>query len=248
MQLKQKNLVRMIKKAFFTIILFIASLAMYSQNLQLHFDPRHALHGDQLSQKNYFTATFEMFKPDKWGSTFMFVDLDFNQSRGNIGTMYLEIARDIKITKSPIMAHIEFNGGVGKSENFGFSIANAYMVGPSYATNIKGVNLSTYLVYKYNAFEKVSNDVQWTIIWGTNLFNNKVTLSGFLDLWTQDKNTTHGEGKSGKKVILLTEPQFWYNVTESLSFGTEIEISNNFLTAEKNRTYVNPTIAAKWNF
>ncbi|MDR0825374.1 MAG: DUF5020 family protein [Prevotella sp.] len=242
----------MLKRTIFTLVLLVSSFAVYSQNLQLHFDPRHALHGDKISEKNYFTATFEIFKPDKWGSTYMFVDLDFNQSRGNIGTMYLEISRDLKLGKSPVMAHVEFNGGVGNAKNFGFSIANAYLVGPSYSTNIKGVNLGTYLVYKYNAFEKVSNDVQWTVTWGTNLFNNKVTLSGFLDLWTQNKNTTHGAGPSGKHFVLLTEPQFWYNVTPNLSFGTEIEISNNFINATDgshlNEPYINPTIAAKWNF
>lgn len=237
----------MVKKTFFSFALLMLSFSVYSQNLQLHFDPRHALHGDKLSEKNYFTATFEMFKPDKWGSTFMFVDLDFNQSRGNIGTMYLEIARDIKLGKSPIMAHIEFNGGVGKAEDFGFSIANAYMAGVSYSTNISGVNLGTYIVYKYNAFERVSNDVQWTVTWGTNLFNNKVTLSGFMDLWTQNKRKYHAGDESGKEVVFLTEPQFWYNVTSNLSLGTEIEISNNFLN-DKSKAYVNPTIAAKWNF
>ncbi len=242
----------MAKKVLFTLIVLMASFYASAQNLQLHFDPRHALHGDKISDKNYFTATFEMFKPDKWGSTFMFVDLDFNQSRGNIGTMYLEIARDLKLGKSPIMAHLEFNGGVGNANNFGFSIANAYLAGASYATNIKGVNLGTYLVYKYNAFERVSNDVQWTVTWGANLFDNKFTVCGFLDVWTQDKNTVHGVDRGGKKVILLTEPQFWYNVNSNLSLGTEIEISNNFINSANgsrlNEPYINPTIAAKWNF
>lgn len=235
------------KKVLVTLSILVLSCAGYAQNLQLHFDPRHALHGDKISTTNYFTATFEMFKPDKWGSTFMFVDLDFNQSRGNIGTAYMEIARDIRLGKCPIMAHVEFNGGVGNAESSGFSIENAYLAGASYSTNIKGVNLSTYLAYKYNAFEKVSNDIQWTVTWGANFFNDKITVSGFLDIWTQNKNKGHGEGESGKHIVLLTEPQFWYNVTSNLSLGTEIEISNNFLL-RKDKAYVNPTLAAKWNF
>ena len=237
----------MLKKTLFLLLLLVSSFSVYAQNLQLHFDPRHALHGDKVSEKNYFTTTFEMFKPDKWGSTFMFVDLDFNQSRGNIGTMYLEIARDLKLGKSPIMAHVEFNGGVGNAKNFGFSIANAYLAGASYGTNINGLVLGTYLVYKYNAFERVSNDVQWTVTWGVDLFNNKFRVCGFLDLWTQDKNTVHGVDRDGKRIVLLTEPQFWYNVSSNLALGTEIEISNNFITGT-NKVYMNPTIAAKWNF
>lgn len=237
----------MLKKVLFTLVLIVSSFSIYAQNLQLHFDPRHALHGDKISEKNYFTATFEMFKPDKWGSTFMFVDLDFNQSRGNIGTAYMEIARDIKLGKSPIMAHVEFNGGVGNAETIGFSIANAYMAGASYSTMVGKANIGTYLVYKYNAFAKVSNDVQWTVTWGVDLLNNKVRICGFLDVWTQDKKATLGDGHSGKHVVLLTEPQFWYNLTPNLALGSEIEISNNFLK-RKDKAYINPTIAAKWNF
>lgn len=237
----------MVKKVFFSLGLLMLSFSAYAQNLQLHFDPRHALHGDKISDKNYFTATFEMFKPDKWGSTFMFVDLDFNQSRGNIGTMYLEIARDIKLGKSPVMAHVEFNGGVGKAENFGFSIANAYMAGASYSTMIGKAVLGTYVVYKYNAFEKVSNDVQWTVTWGVDLCDNKFRVCGFMDVWTQNKAKSHADTQSGKEIVFLTEPQFWYNVTPNLALGSEIEISNNFLT-KKDKAYINPTIAAKWNF
>ena len=46
------------------------------------------------------------------------------------------------------------------------------------------------------------------------------------------------------------EPQFWYNVTPHLSFGSEIEISNNFVynTYNDKSFFINPTIAAKWNF
>lgn len=242
----------MVKKVLFSLAFLLLSFSVYCQNLQLHFDPRHALHGDKISTKNYFTATFEMFKPDKWGSTFLFVDLDFNQSRGNIGTAYMEIARDLKLGKSPIMGHIEFNGGVGKAENFGFSIANAYMAGASYSTMVGKAVLGTYLVYKYNAFEKVSNDVQWTVTWGMDLCNDKLRICGFMDIWTQNKNKSHGAGEKGKEVVFLTEPQFWYNVTPNLALGSEIEISNNFLTNnktnKKDKAYINPTIAAKWNF
>lgn len=243
----------MSKKSFIIFMLMTVSVGVLrAQNLQLHFDPRHALHGNKMSDKNYFTATFEMFKPDKWGSTFMFIDLDLNQRKANIGTMYLEIARDIKLWKPPVAAHVEFNGGVGKADNFGFSIVNAYMVGPSFSTSVKGWNLGTYLVYKYQAFDRTSNDVQWTVTWGGSLFHDKLTIDGFIDFWTQDKFTTHGTERGGKKIIMITEPQFWYNVTPHLSVGTEIEISNNFLTPangeQLNKVYINPTIAAKWNF
>lgn len=234
------------KKLLLVFFIFTQTLLVFSQEIQLHFDPRHGLHSD-VAPKNYFTATFQMFKPDKWGSTFGFVDIDFNQSRGNIGLAYLELARDIKLGKLPVMAHLEFNGGIVRGENFsGFSIPNSYLAGASYNRNFGNVNIGTYLVYKYNAFDKVSNDIQWTATWGTNLLNNKITLTGFIDIWTENKDRTTGKG--GKKVILLTEPQFWYNIDKHIALGTEIEISNNFYANYNNKLYVCPTLAAKWTF
>ena len=92
----------MLKQCFlFSIISLMFVMGLRSQNLQLHFDPRHTLSGNDAAPVNYLTATFEMFKPDKWGSTFMFVDFDFNYNTRNIGLVYGEIARDFKIKNFP---------------------------------------------------------------------------------------------------------------------------------------------------
>lgn len=186
-----------------------------------------------------------MFKPDKWGSTFMFVDFDFSAEDGNLGLTYAEISRDQKIGNLPIAAHIEFNGG--SISGYG-PIKNAYLAGASYATKVGNFNLSTYLAYKYNAFKNSSNDVQWTGVWGGNFANDKLRFNGFIDIWTENKTKDKSQEDlgTGKEIVLLIEPQLWYNVTPNLSFGTEIEISDNF--AVSNKTYINPTIAAKWNF
>ena len=227
-----------------------------AQNLQLHYDFRHTLNNNIATTGNYITSTVEMFRPDKWGgSTYFFVDMDYNQSKGNMGTAYWEISHDFKIGKLPIMPHIEYNGGTGNSEGFGFSIANAYLAGVSYPFSCGKANFSTYIAYKYNAFKKASNDIQWTGVWGIPLFNNKITLSGFIDVWTENKDRTGAGTESGKRVILITEPQIWYNVNSKLSFGSETEISNNFYklvysnaSYNANKIYAFPTIAAKWNF
>lgn len=236
------------KNVFFIFVLFaIGANALLAQNLQLHFDPRSSLHGKDDFPRNYVTATFEMFKADKWGSTFMFVDADFSMSKGNLGLMYTEISRDQNLGKLPIKAHVEYNGGLGRTdENFGFSIESAYLGGVSYPFTIGKFNINTYIAYKLQTFDKTSHDVQWTFTWGANFFDDKLTVSGFFDIWTEDKMKQKEGWKSGKKFKIITEPQFWYNLNSNLSFGTEIEISDNFYT--KNRGYVNPTIAAKWNF
>lgn len=231
---------------FCSLFLLLSNTSVSAQELQLHFDPRHALHSD-VAPRNYLTLTFQMFKPDKWGSTFAFVDLDFNQSKGDIGLAYMEIYRNFKIGDSKFMPHIEYNGGIVRGDNYsGFSIPNAYLAGVSYVSSIGVVNFETYVAYKYNSFSKVSNDFQWTSIWNTTLFDGKFTMTGFIDVWTENKNRDTGKG--GKKVILLTEPQFWYNLNKNLAFGSEIEISNNFYTNYNNKLYVCPTIAGKWTF
>lgn len=222
--------------------LLVGGVSLLAQNLQLHFDPRRTLQGKEEFPRNYATATFEMFKPDKWGSTFMFVDLDFSMSKGNIGSAYMEIARSQNLGKLPIKAHVEFNGGIA---SWG-TIHNAYLLGAAYPFAVGKFNFNTYIAYKLYTFDKTSHDVQWTFTWGANFFNDKLTICGFMDLWSQNEVKTKDGWKSGKEVVFLTEPQFWYNITSNLSVGTEIEISSNFYG--KDKAYVNPTIAAKWNF
>ena len=85
---------------------------------------------------------------------------------------------------------------------------------------------------------------QLTGVWGLNFLNNKVRFSGFIDFWRAD-NSRNGHGM----MVILTEPQLWYNFTEHLSVGTEIEMSNNFITNfyDGKTFFVNPTLAVKWN-
>lgn len=217
-----------------------------AQEIQVHFDPRHTVHSD-VAPRNYVTVTFQGAIADKLGSTSGFLDLDFNQKNGNIGLAYLELKRDFRFNRFPLLLHLEFNGGVSKDRNgSGFSLPNAYLAGTGYARALGKLNLSTYLVYKYNSFEKSSHDVQWSLLWSVKLWDSRITLSGFLDVWTENKDRMSGRG--GKKMILLTEPQFWYNFNRHFALGTEIEISNNFYAKYKSRVYVFPTLAAKWTF
>lgn len=232
----------MLKKVFLGALLICSSI-ISAQNVQLHYSPRHAFASDDYA-KNYLFTTVEMFKPDKWGSTFMFIDMTYDASKGGIGSAYWEIARDLRFWECPVAAHIEYNGGI--VEGVDGAIPNSYLVGASYPFALGKSFMSTYVAYKYNAFEKHSDDVQWTVTWNLNLLEDKVTFTGFLDLWTENKNRTNGPGESGKEIVLLAQPQIWYNATSNLSLGTEIEVSNNFVYT--NDFYVFPTLAAKWTF
>ena len=54
----------MLRKLFLFTLSLVAFASLNAQNLQLHFDPRHSLYGDNINAPiNYLTATFEMLNP-----------------------------------------------------------------------------------------------------------------------------------------------------------------------------------------
>ena len=251
------NLITKNKKSFMVrnIVLSVAILCaagtIQAQNLQLHFDSRNSLYGDKVAPINYLTATFEMFKPDQWGSTFMFVDCDFNFDKLNPGLAYAEIAREFKIGDFPLLPHIEYNGGLGlvRGTGSGFSIPSSYLGGVGYPFQLGNFFMSTYVAYKLNAFKELSHDAQWTLTWNSTLANGKISLGGFLDIWSENKNRLGTGDVEGKKMVLLSEPQCWYNITSQFAIGTEVELSYNFVNGNgPDKFYAIPTIATKWNF
>ena len=88
-----------------------------AQNIQLHYD----------FGRNAATSTVEMFKPDRGGSTFFFVDMDYSPEV--IGA-YWEIARELcfwqKSKASWLSVHIEYNGGLNTAVG---SFNNAFLGG-----------------------------------------------------------------------------------------------------------------------
>lgn len=222
------------KKILVVLLVFTALTAKAQTNLQLHYD---------LGQgRKYFTSTLEMFKPDKWGNTFFFVDMDFNGTASNHPSLaYMEIARCLKFWDGPFSAHVEYNGGLLGSGSLYFPINNAWLGGIDYGWHDKSFTkfLNFKVLYKYIQ-GKNPTSFQLTGVWNLNFFNKKVTASGFADFWREDDiiNNT--------KFIFITEPQFWYNFSEHLSVGSEIEVASNFGGTKGFK--VCPTLAAKWNF
>ena len=83
-------------------------------------------------------------------------------------------------------------------------------------------------------------------MWSLTFARKRCTFSGFIDFWRGEKADSHG------CLVILSEPQLWYNFTEHFSLGTEWEFSNNFVhnadPASSKTFFWNPTLAAKWNF
>ena len=238
------------KKILLSTLLWMATIPMFAQlNVQLHYDFADALYGKELSNRPPWTATIENFKADKWGSTYVFVDLDFG---GNtMKSAYAEISREFKLGTSPFAAHIEYNGGLSG----GGSYNDAYLAGAAWnwANQDFSKTFSFQVLYKYLARQMIGSKHSWqlTTVWGINFAKGLCTFSGYADVW-------HDNSVKGN-LVLSSEPQFWFNLNalESvpddflLSLGTEVELTKSLVWPTdglNDRFYAIPTLAAKWTF
>lgn len=222
------------------LLLLIATVALQAQNIQLHYDFGRSLYDKEMTVRPHFTTTVEKFQPDNWGSTFFFVDMDYNSN--GVEQAYWEISRELKFWNAPFSIHLEYNGGLAKQ----YSINNAYLAGLTYSYNnanfSRGFSLSA--MYKYIQKNDSPNNFQLTGTWYMNMCNNLYTFSGFADYWRE-------KTWFGSTMTFMTEPQFWVNLNRvkgvnekfNLSVGTELEITNNFY---QGRAFVTPTLALKW--
>lgn len=238
------------KKFLIMSAMAVAAVTANAQNIQLHYDFGRNIYPDEEAGRQKVTVTLEQFKADNLGSWYYFVDLDL--SRKFFKSAYTEISREFNLGKgSPFAAHIEYDGGLSEASG---SFQQAALLGAAYNGHTADFSKtwSVQLLYKrfFKSYEttRAYNSVQLTGVWGINFAGGKGTFSGFIDFWRGENWRAGHEGHG--MLVILTEPQFWYNVTPNLSFGSEIEISNNFIynTYNDKSFFINPTIAAKWNF
>ena len=232
------------KKIFCLALMAVAAMGVSAQNIQVHYDFGRNIYPDQEDGRQKVTVTLEQFKADQWGSWYYFVDVDMT-NKFTEGA-YTEISREFNIGKKGFAAHVEYDGGLNKSGSF----QQAALLGGAYNGHNADFSKtwSVQLMYKrfFKSYENSSayNSVQLTGVWGLNFANKKCTFSGFVDFW-------RGENANGNgQLVILSEPQFWYNITDHFSVGSEVEISNNFIynTYDDKSFFVNPTLAVKWNF
>ncbi|MDH6356935.1 DUF5020 family protein [Parabacteroides sp. PF5-9] len=231
------------KRSVLLLFFIFVAMAAKTQNIQLHYDLGSHLYDKDLKGRPQLTSTVEMFKTDKWGSTFFFVDMDYTGD--GITSAYWEISRELQFWESPFSVHVEYNGGLAK----GFSFSNAYLGGVtySYLSPDFSRNITFTPSYKYIHGLSSPHNFQLTATWFIHFGANKVcTFSGFADWW-REKNP-HGD------FIFLAEPQFWVNLNKfkciddkfNLSIGSEVELSHHF--GGLKGFYAIPTLAIKWAF
>lgn len=231
------------------LVLFVSLLALgtFAQNLQTHYDMG--------KDRGYITTTVEMFRPDKTGNTFFFIDMDYgsNGVKNSPSLAYFEIARCFKLGKSPFSWHVEYNGGLFNSYGTANNISNAWLTGVDYSWNAKDFSkgFSLKALYKNiaNTPDSKPNNFQLTAVWYLDFAKGKLRFDGFADFW-REGHTVSNDGFvhnfQEKKFIFLAEPQLWYNCTKKFAVGTEIEMSTNF--AGHDGFMINPTAALKYTF
>lgn len=224
------------------LILFVSLLTVgsFAQNIQTHYDMG--------KDRGYLTTTVEMFRPDKTGNTFFFIDFDYGVGDvEGVSLAYFEIARCFKLGKSPFSWHGEYNGGFGqwKAGNAGgaYQINDAWLTGLDYSWNAadfsKGFSVKT--LFK-TIRGKNDASFQLTGVWYMNLLKNKVTFSGFADFWKEDNVF----GTETTDFVFLTEPQLWYNFNKNFAAGGEVEVASNF--AGHKGLKACPTLGLKYTF
>ncbi len=229
------------KKTFAMILLAGATLAN-AQNIQLHYDFGRNIYADEETGRQNFTLTYEKFSADALGSWYYFADLDIDQ-HGMKGA-YTEISREFKVGQKGFAAHIEYDGGL----NLGTSFQTSALIGPAWNGHNEdfSTTYSVQVLYK-QFFGQNGNDAyasaQLTGVWSTTFASGKCTFAGFIDFWRGQKYNGHGQ------LVILSEPQLWYNVNSKISVGSEAEFSNNFIfnMANDKSFFVNPTLAVKFN-
>ena len=226
------------------------------------------------SDRKYVTLTLEMFKQDKWGNTYFFVDHDFNYDKMVVGSKnvsqggtYTEISRALNFWQNTKMKnwslHVEYNGGITKN----YPINNAWLFGVEYFMHDKSFKNTLTLQALYKTIRATDQNVpmQFTAVWTCNdIFGVKgLKFDGFADFWWEDHTSfldKHGDPKLNaageteyktEHTVFTTEPQLWYNVgqhfgCDNLSVGGEVEISNNF--GSNAGLMVRPCLGVKWDF
>ena len=238
-----KKYMDMKKTVIAIAFVLISMVGIHAQNIQLHYDFGDAMY-DDLGERHHLTTTVEMFKPDKWGSTFFFVDMDY--SNNEVSSAYWEIARELKFWEKPISIHVEYDGGL----NY---IKDSYLGGVTYTWNRADYNsgMSLSAMYKYIYGCSTPNSCQLTGTWYVNFANGKFLFSGYADFWREEHVDMNGNEHN---FVFMTEPQLWFNLNKlpkvddnfNLSIGTEWKIYSNF--ALMDGWYLIPTLALKWTF
>ena len=227
--------------------IFVAAVAALALGATVHAQTNFQTFSD--FGRKHFTTTLEGFHQDNWGNTFFFIDYDYNNKDGNKvispNNTYFEIARCLNFwgdtALAPLSLQVEYNGGFGTAGNMAvaFPVNNAFLTGVDWflhSGDFKNT-LNLKLLYKYFVGLPSKVPMQFTAVWGLqDLFGlGGLRFSGFVDFWCEYDH-----------LVVLSEPQLWFQVFDHFNIGGEVEFSYNFAGMEG--FHVLPCIGTKWVF
>ena len=233
------------KRLFGVFVLSILLGNAFGQNIQMHYDMG--------KDRGYLTSTVEMFRPDKTGNTFLFIDFDYGVGGvEGVSLSYFEIARCFKLGKSPFSWHAEYNGGLLQDNaKTAFTINDAWLTGIDYSWNAndfsKGFSLKALYKNIANTIDSKPNSFQLTAVWYLNFAKGKISFTGFADFWKEKTNFfLNAPLGTSTKLVFLSEPQLWYNFNKNFAAGGEVEFASNFALHKGMKAC--PTVAVKYTF
>ena len=236
------------KRIFFVAVaaLAFAISAKAQTNVQTFYDFG--------KDRKYVTTTFEMFKGDKFGDTFFFIDHYYATKdqrpalASAINGTYFEIERGINFWQDSslkdLSGHIEYDGS-----SWG---AGIWCFGAKYFFHSADYTKTLQLAAMYDLHMGVGSadiPIKFSAVWGlNNLFGVKgLIFKGFADFWGNNSIWTDG---TTTKWSFLSEPQLWMNLGSAfdghLDIGGEVELSYNF--AGNKGFMCNPCAGLRWTF
>jgi hypothetical protein len=206
----------------------------YAQNLQLHYETDKG--------RQYPIAMLESFTFDDWGGTYWFVSFEFTNPLGQdertLSLAYGEIARYINIKPfETVNLSVQYNDGVAWWGPMG----RAWMFGLSYPFPLETGSLQIDVLSRFTA-NNIPMDGQVTVAWFFPFGESPLQFVGYWDIWSET------EVDNEKHLVMLAEPQLWYQVWNNLDLGLGAEVSYNFPSFLDAEWKLYPNLSARWNF
>ena len=166
-------------KRFLLLVFIIAGFSANAQNVQLHYDFGHHLYKSETkASRPSLVSTVEMFRADKFGSTFFFVDMEYYRG---INKAYWEISRELNFWQNSklnwLSAHVEYNGGV--SGVWG-TYDDAFLFGATYSGHSKDYSKTWSLTASYKLIPNNAMSIhnfQITAVWGITFLKGYMSFS-----------------------------------------------------------------------
>ncbi len=225
----------------------LLSIGAVAQNVQFHYDFGHNIYDGKnadknLSSRGHITTTVEMFRPDSWGSTYFFIDMDYlssdkaaNAKYAGVQGAYWEISREFCFWQDSkvdwLAVHVEYDGGLN---NTSLTFNNAWLAGLAYNGHSKDFSKtwSLQVMYKGIPYKTKINGKRGEQSESGEIVDNDYTTHGWehgfqiTGVW--GINFAHNwctfsgffdfwkEYRSWQntRFIFLSEPQFWVNLNQ----------------------------------